>query len=117
MWPTVNLDRRLWNVANILGRNVRRTQTWGRSQDPQNNLAGPNQGHGARSEFKDLQGGYKPDDGKVDSIPNIDWVGGPDGKRVIFGKVAWRWIIMPGACGNRPVYLTAGIYIDVGERR
>jgi hypothetical protein len=30
--------------------------------------------------LNDLRGGYKPDDGKADSIPNIDWVGGPDGR-------------------------------------
>jgi len=52
------------------------------------------------------------DPDRTNSIPNIDWVGGPDGKRVIFGKVARRWIIRPGALGNRPVYWTTGIIID-----
>ncbi|MBW2644265.1 MAG: hypothetical protein JRC89_13130 [Deltaproteobacteria bacterium] len=55
--------------------------------------------------------------GKNHSISDIDLVEDPVGKRLSFGKVARRWIIMPGACGNRPVYLTAGIYVDVGERR
>jgi hypothetical protein len=36
--------------------------------------------------FNDLQGGYKPDEDKADSITNIDWVDGPDGKRVTFGN-------------------------------
>ena len=60
----------VWRIT-IPGRNARRTQSWDRSQDHKNNGSGFDQGHGVRSEFKDLQGGYKPDDDRVDSITNI----------------------------------------------
>jgi len=44
--------------------------------------------------FNDLQGGYKPDDDKADSITNIDWVGGPGSKGVTFGNFFYVSLIM-----------------------
>ena len=48
--------------------------------DPRTKAMAPDQN------FKDLQGGYKPDGDKADSISNIDWVEAPDGNRATFGN-------------------------------
>ena len=61
--------------------------------------------------------------GKNHSISDINLVEDPVDKRLIFGKIARRWIIMPGACGMneswslRTSWLFANLSTLIDKRR